>query len=225
MSDSYLSNYDELVDKIANTVKEVISGKKNVIGKESGFDIPIGVSVRHVHITDENLEKLYGKGYKLTKVKDLYQPGEFASKETVTIVGPNMRSIQNVRILGPTRNFTQVELSKTDGIILGLDLPVRLSGDISGTLPITLVGPKGSIYLKEGAIRAARHIHMTPDDAKRYNVKDKDIVKVEVPGDVGLIFNNVFIRVSEKYRLEFHIDTDEGNAAGATTGMFCKIIK
>lgn len=224
MSNLYLSNYDELVELIAQTIKEVVSNRI-IPGKEAGYDIPIGVSVRHVHLTDEVLEMLYGRGYKLTRLRDLTQPGEFAAQETVTLVGPRMRSIQNVRILGPTRNITQVELSKTDGILLGLDLPIRLSGDISGSMPITLVGPKGSVYMREGAIRAARHIHMRPYDAERYGVKDKQVVSVEIPGAAGLVFNNVIIRVSEKYKLECHIDTDEGNAADVRDGMFCKILK
>ncbi|MBN1898765.1 MAG: phosphate propanoyltransferase [Spirochaetes bacterium] len=224
MSSLYLSNYDELVDLIAKTIKDVVD-KRQCPGKEQGYDIPVGVSVRHLHITDEVLHMLYGEDYQLTKLKDLEQPGEFAAHETVTLVGPRMKSIQNVRILGPTRSFTQVELSKTDGILLGLDLPIKVSGDIKGSLPITLVGPKGSVYLREGAIRAARHIHITPEIAKKINVRDKQVVNVQIPGEAGIIFNNVIIRVNEKYKLEFHIDTDEGNAADVGDNTFCKILK
>jgi propanediol utilization protein len=136
-----------------------------------------------------------------------------------------MRAIQNVRILGPIRCATQVELSKTDGIYLGINLPTRMSGDIKGSAPVTVVGPRGSVQLSEGAIRAMRHIHMHPTDADRFQVRDKEIVDIEIPGESGIILKNVTIRVNEEYRLELHIDTDEGNAANISTGAFCKIIK
>jgi len=216
-------NYNEIIDVITKNVKEVIEQKlKNIPDKN--YCIPVEISVRHIHLTREVLDILYGKDYQLKKIRDLSQPGEFASAETVTIVGPKMRAIENVRILGPLRNFTQVELSRTDGIYLGIDLPLRVSGDIKGSAPITVIGPKGSIYLNEGAIRAARHIHMTPDDAKKFNVKDKQIVKVEIPGDCGVILDNVIVRVSDKFKLALHLDTDEGNCANAQPTTMAKII-
>ena len=135
------------------------------------------------------------------------------------------QAIPNVRILGPLRKFTQIELSITDAINLGIDPPLRISGDIKGSAPITIVGPKGSIRVKEGAIIALRHIHMTPADAQRYGVKHGEIVKVEIPGPRKTIFDEVVIRVNEKYKLALHLDTDEGNAAGVKPGMFCRIIK
>jgi putative phosphotransacetylase len=219
------SDYDKIVEIISKSIKEVLSEKKIYELSYSNFEIPVGVSVRHIHLTQDVLDILYGKGYTLTKMRDLNQPGEFAACETVTLVGPKMRCIPNVRILGPLREITQVELSKTDGIILGIELQTRLSGDIKGSSSITLVGPKGSLFLKEGAIRAQRHIHMTPKDAERFGVSDRQPVSVEVLSDNKVTFHNVIVRVNEKYALEFHIDADEANAADVETGMFCKIIK
>jgi propanediol utilization protein len=152
---------------------------------------------------------LYGKDYELSKLRDLSQPGEFASNEQVSIVGANMRVIEKVRILGPLREYTQAELSITDGYFLGLDLPTRISGNIKDSPPITIIGPKGVLTLPEGAIRAARHIHMTPKDAESYQVKNVDKVKVEVSGEHGVTYKDVVIRVSEKSKLAFHLDTDE----------------
>ncbi len=218
-------SYEELVNLVSKIVKEKIN-ETNLLNIASGeYNIPVGVSNRHLHISREVLDIIFGKGYELTPLKDLSQPGQYAAKETVTLVGPKLRAIQNVRILGPIRSATQVELSKTDGIYLGIDLPTRISGDIKGTPGITIVGPKGSVYIKEGAIRAMRHIHMTPEDAKKFNVKHGDLVNVEIAGESGVIFKNVSIRVSENYRLDFHIDTDEGNAANIKTGAFCKIVR
>ncbi|MDI6641925.1 MAG: phosphate propanoyltransferase [Elusimicrobiota bacterium] len=176
--------------------------------------IPGGIAVRHMHISSADLEILFGKGYKLTKLRDLTQTGEYASNETVTLVGPKLKALQGVRILGPERKNTQIELSLTDAIYLGVNPPVRASGDISGSAGITVVGPKGSINLTEGVIIAKRHIHMSPEDAKNFNLKDGDTVDVEYIGERGVIFRNVQIRVKDNFVLEFHIDTDEGNCAG-----------
>jgi putative phosphotransacetylase len=187
--------------------------------------IPIGVSVRHLHITQEDLEILYGPGAKLTKMRDLYQEGEFASKETVTLVGPKMRAIADVRILGPLRKATQVEVARTDAIVLGIDPPVRPSGQIAGSASLTLVGPKGSVKLKEGVICANRHIHMNPADARRFGVKDKDLVKVRIDGDKALTFEGVQVRVADSFKLEMHLDTDDANAAGVRCGVIATIVK
>lgn len=175
--------------------------------------IPVGVSVRHIHITQADLETLYGTGHTLTKMRDLYQPGEFASKEVVTILGPRMRSIQNVRILGPLRDATQVELSRTDGILLGIDLPARNSGDLHDAAPIILVGPRGTVHLQRAAIRATRHIHMSPTEAVQLGVHNEELVQVKIGGDMGVIYDNVLIRIKEGLKLQMHVDTDDANAA------------
>ncbi len=186
--------------------------------------VPINLSNRHVHLSEEDLEALFGKGYQLTSIKDLSQPGQFACEECVDIEGPK-GSIKKVRILGPTRPDTQVELLLADTFKLGVAAVIRESGDIEGTPGIKITGPKGTIEVSKGAIVAARHIHMSVQDAIDYGVKDKDIVSVEVDGIRGLVFKNVLIRSSDKYSLDMHIDTEEGNAAGIKNGTLGKIIK
>jgi acetate kinase len=189
--------------------------------------IPIAISARHVHLTRETVDVLFGKDYELTEYKPLSQPGQYAANETVTIVGKKNK-IENVRILGPLRPKDQVEISKTDEFFLGVDAPIRESGHLDGTPGITLIGTKGTVTLKEGVIIALRHIHMHPSDAELFGVKDHDIVSVEVDDeDRPLTFKNVVIRVSDKFKLEMHIDTDEGNAAEIKSGeegvlMSCK---
>ena len=180
--------------------------------KKDGYVVPIGVSARHIHLTQSDLETLFGAGYRLTKKKDL-MGGQFASNETVTIVGLKLRAIENVRILGPVRKASQVEISATDAIKLGIRAPLRDSGDLSGSAPIAVVGPKGALYLEEGCIVAARHIHMSPEDAKASGLQDGDRVSVRV------------VRVSDKFALAMHIDTDEANAAGIKQGDTCVIVK
>lgn len=180
--------------------------------------IPIAVSARHCHLSPDAVEALFGKGYQLTKLRDLSQPGQFAANETVTIVGPR-GSIHNVRVLGPARKLTQVEVSRTDAIQLGINPPLRESGDLAGSAPITIVGPAGSIYLKEGAIIALAHIHMHPRDAEAFGVKNGEYVRVTVDNERAVSFERVLIRVSPDYRLEMHIDTDEANAGLITTGQ------
>ncbi|MDX2062241.1 MAG: acetate/propionate family kinase [Bacteroidia bacterium] len=180
--------------------------------------IPIGVSQRHAHFRQATLDALFGPGYQLRERKPLSQPGQFAAEETVTIVGPK-HQIENVRILGPTRPVDQIEISRTDEFFLGIDAPVRDSGNVAGSPGIKVVGPHGTVELTEGVICAWRHIHMHPEDAARFGVADKDVVDVEVEDPVRpLTFGNVLIRVSEKFRLEMHIDTDEANAAELNTG-------
>lgn len=191
--------------------------------KEPG--IIVGVSNRHVHLSKEDLEILFGKGYELTPIKDLRQPGQYAAKETVTIVGPK-GAIENVRVLGPVRRETQVEISRTDAFKLGLRPPVRDSGDLEGTPGIVIIGPNGILVKEKGVIIAKRHIHMHPKDAEHYGVKDKDLVKVIVEnGDRKLIFDDVLIRVREDFALEFHVDTDEANAAMLNTGDLVYIVE
>jgi len=202
-------DYKKLVDMITETIYQEIKPKEEPTHL---YSIPVEISNHHVHLTRDSLDILYGKDYELTKLRDLSQPGEFASNEQVSIISANMKVIEKVRILGPLREYTQAELSITDGYFLGLNLPTRISGNIKGSPPITFIGPKGVLTLSEGAIRAARHIHMTPEDAESYQVKNGDRVKVEVSGEHGVIYKDVVIRVSQKSKLAFHLDTDEANA-------------
>jgi propanediol utilization protein len=184
----------------------------------------INVSARHMHIRQEHLEVLFGPGSRLTKLRDLYQPGEFASNETVTVVGPNRRVFEKVRILGPTRSMTQVELSYNDGRYIGMELPARISGDIKETAPITLVGPHGALHLEEGAIRALRHVHMSPEDASRLGLAKGQKVIVKTVGPMSVSFNNTVVRTGQGLKLEMHIDTDEANAAGLGSGTLGLLI-
>lgn len=181
--------------------------------KETQPLIPIAVSARHVHLTQEVVEALFGDGYQLTEFKPLSQPGQFAANECVSLIGPKNR-IDKVRVLGPVRSASQVEISRTDEFFLGIDAPVRASGQVANSPGIKLIGPKGEYTLREGVICAWRHIHMTPEDAAQFGVADKDVVSVEVENqERSLTFGNVLVRVSPDYRLEMHIDTDEANAA------------
>lgn len=190
----------------------------------NGYLVPIGVSARHIHLTQEHLEVLFGKGYQLTKKKEL-MGGQFAANELVTIVGLKLRAIENVRILGPVRKASQVEISATDAVKLGIKAPIRESGHIVGSAPIAIVGPKGALYLKEGCIVAMRHIHMSPADALSAGVKDQDVVSVKVDNERSTILNHVKIRVDESFTLEMHIDTDEANACKVATGQTVMIQK
>lgn len=185
----------------------------------------IETSARHVHVTKEALETLFGEGYELTVKKNLSQPGQFACEERVAVVGPKGQ-FPAVSILGPVRPETQVELSASDARSIGVSAPIRESGDIIGSGSCKLVGPKGEVELSEGVIVAKRHIHATPEDAEALGVKDKDIVNVKVDSyDRSLIFGDVVVRVSPKYALAMHIDTDESNAACVTPGMQVEIVK
>lgn len=189
------------------------------------FNVSVGLSNKHVHLSQEDINILFGDGHELTPIKDLSQPGQFACDEKVDLVGPK-RTISGVRVLGPSRKESQVEISLSDGFTLGLNnVPVKGSGSLDGTPGIKLVGPKGEVELKQGVIAAARHIHMHTTDAEKYGLKDKDIVKVKVEGPRGLIFENVLIRVHETYALDFHIDIEEGNAAGLTNCQMVEVIK
>lgn len=205
---------DSQVELIARMVMEAMNQKQDT-GK--GYMVPVGVSARHVHLTQEHVEVLFGEGYHLTKKKEL-MGGQFASNELVTIVGLKLRAIENVRILGPVRSKSQVEISSTDAIKLGVKAPIRESGNVAGSAPIALVGPKGALYLKEGCIVAKRHIHMSPKDAMAAGAHDGDIVSVKAENERGTVFNNVQVRVDESFTLEMHIDTDEANAAKIATG-------
>ncbi len=185
----------------------------------------VNVSARHCHLTQEAVEALFGKGHKLQVHKWLYQEGQFAAKETVTLVGPRSRVISNLRILGPCRNLNQVELSYTDGIALGFDLPLRSSGDIKGTLGGMLMGPAGFFEMESGIIRALRHVHMSPTDADYYGVKPGDWMKLKIGGDCGISLDRMLCRVDKSFKLEVHIDTDEGNACNLQPDTSCELIK
>ncbi len=221
---------EQTIERITQLVMESIQKAKisqeelKPINKGGGFIIPVGVSARHVHLCQKDIETLFGKGYQLTKRSEL-MGGQFASNETVTIVGLKLRAIENVRILGPARRESQVEVSVTDSFKLGIKVPIRESGDIKGSAPISIVGPKGAVYLEEGCIIAKRHIHMSPEDARLAGVNNGDIVSVQSDNERGTRFNNVQIRVDDSYTLEMHLDTDEGNAAQISTGDSVRLIK
>nr|WP_267128910.1 phosphate propanoyltransferase [Cytobacillus dafuensis] len=191
--------------------------------KERKDSVPVSISARHLHLKQEHVEMLFGKGYELTKYKDISQPGQYACNEKVTLKGPK-GIIENVRVLGPLRKQTQVEISRTDARKIGVSPPVRNSGNIEGSAGITLIGPIGSLTLNEGCIIADRHIHMTPKDAYQFAVKDKQKVSVLVEGEKGGIMGQVTIRVNERYALDMHIDTDDANAFDLKGNEWLKII-
>lgn len=209
---------DNKYAEVMNLLLEVLKDNK------SGNEIPVGISNRHIHLSQADLDALFGAGYELTKMKDLSQPGQYACKETVTVVGPK-GAIEKVRILGPVRKATQIEVIAGDSFKLGVAGDVRMSGDLAGTHGVTLVGPKGSVQTKEGLIVAQRHIHMTLADAARLGVKDGDIVDIKVTGSRGGIFSNVAIRANDSSALECHIDTEEANAMGLTSKSTITIVK
>ncbi len=201
---------------IQDTIKDVLS--------EMRGEIKVGVSQRHVHLSREDLDTLFGKGYEL-RVSKYLMGREYASEEFVTLVGPSLKSIEKVRVLGPVRKNTQVEISRTDTFTLKVSPPVRPSGDIKGSERLVLVGPKGSVYLKEGVIIANRHIHLTPEYAHRHNISDNDYVDVEVEGIKPTRFYDVQVRVRDDFNVEMHIDTDDANSAGLKNGAKVRIIK
>lgn len=183
----------------------------------------LGVSNRHVHLKEEDYKTLFGDE-PINKIKDLRQPGQFASDKFVTIKNGE-RQIEHVRVLGPIRNYTQVEISRTDAYTLKLNPPIRTSGQLEGSSPITIIGPKGELNLKEGCILANRHIHISPEEVKQYNLEGIKKVKVKIDGEKGGILNNVYLKILEPSLLEMHIDTDEGNAFGVKTGDELEIIE
>jgi len=200
---------------IAQETAKVVSGKKEVKAPEA---IPIAISARHAHLDRATMDKLFGEGSELTEYRPLSQPGQFASEQKVTLIGPRDR-IEGVRILGPLRSKPQIEISRTDEFRLGVDAPIRRSGNVEGSAPIIVEGEKGRIELTEGLICARRHIHMTPEDARAYGVEDGDEVEVEIDGGPrDLVFGDVLVRVKSSYSLEMHIDTDEANAAELSPG-------
>lgn len=212
---------ENLVRKIVEEVLQQVLKKQPSL--QHNGKIPIGVSARHVHLSQSEVEQLFGENYQLTPKFQLSQPGQFATEETVVIAGPK-GSIERVRILGPARALSQVEISWTDAMKIGVKPPLRISGDIKDSSPITLIGPRGSVLLKEGLIIAQAHIHMTPDDSVRLQVVDGQCVQIKVEGIRPIILSNVIIRVSERYQLEMHIDTDEANAGLVQQGAWAEIV-
>ena len=213
-------------EQIAELVKRAlleIDVKDKKEAKEGG--IPVGISNRHIHLSQNDLEILFGKGYELTPIKDLSQPGQYACKEQLTIIGPSMRPIENVRVLGPVRKASQVEISMTDSYVLKVKPPVRESGNIKDSAPIRIVGPKGVVELNEGCIIANRHIHMSPDEAKVFGLSDGDYVDVDVNGKRRTRWFDVQVRVDKNFRLEMHVDTDDANSAGIGNGFIVTIVK
>ena len=209
---------------IAAIVKKVISEMDAGTAQDAG--IPVGISNRHIHLSTQDLETLFGAGYELTPIKELSQPGQYACKETLTIIGPSMRPIEGVRVLGPLRKQSQVEIAVTDSYVLKVKPPVRESGSLDGSAPITIIGPKGIVTLKEGCIIANRHIHMSPSDAARFGVKDGDYINVDAfSGTKRTRWFDVQIRVSDKFCLEMHVDTDDANAVGFKNGSTVTVAK
>lgn len=184
----------------------------------------VNVSARHCHLTQEAVEALFGKGHKLTPFKMLYQEGQFAAQETVTLIGPRSRVISNLRILGPCRTLNQVELAYTDAIALGFEIPLRLSGNIEGTPGAMLMGPAGFFEMEKGVIRALRHVHMHPDDAAYYGVKNADEMRLKIGGPCALSLEKLLVRVDASFKLEVHIDTDEGNACNLQPDTACELL-
>ncbi len=212
-----ISNIEQIVIKVMSEMSGELA--------EANSEIKVGVSQRHIHLSQADLETLFGKGYQLTKKKTL-MGREYAAEEVVTLVGPSLKTIENVRVLGPVRKNTQVEISRTDTFVLKVSPPVRPSGEIEGSEKLVVVGPKGCVYLKQGVIIANRHIHLTPEFAAKHGIKDNDYVDVEIENTVKpTLFYGVQVRVRDDFNVEMHIDTDDANAVGIKNGMRVKIIK
>jgi putative phosphotransacetylase len=219
---------DRIAELVRQAVLEIATEKKcngDCPSAAKSNEVPIGVSNRHIHLSKADLETLFGNGYELTPLKDLSQPGQYACKETLTIVGPSLRPIEKVRVLGPVRRESQVEISATDSYVLKVAPPVRESGNIRGSAPVTIIGPKGIVELSEGCIIANRHIHMSPEDGRAFGVSDGDTVTVDVNGKRRTRWYDVQVRVNEAFRLEMHVDTDDANAAGIGNGFKVTVVK
>jgi propanediol utilization protein len=213
---------------IERVVRQVVYdrfAKSNGVGAAAAPRLVVNISARHIHLTEEHVEVLFGQGAKLTPFKQLYQDGEFAADQTLTVIGPRQRIITDVRILGPCRTFSQVELAFTDGISLGIDLPVRKSGDHRETPGVYLQGPKGILELKAGVIRAERHVHVGDADCRFYGIKDGDRVNLRIHSDCPTTLESLLVRHNPKFKLEVHLDTDEGNACNLTRAKLVELIK
>lgn len=219
----------EVVERI---VREIVMGMAQdnsavvEVNEQAVADLVVNVSARHIHLSDTHVETLFGPGHTLTPMKWLYQDGYFAAEETLMVVGPRKRMLPNVRVLGPTRPDSQIELAYTDAVQLGLDIPVRHSGDIAGTPGCVLVGPHGAVNLNEGVIRAARHVHMNISDLDRFDVTNGEMMKLRITtDDCSMVFEDVKVRASEGIKLEVHIDTDEGNACNISNASKLELLK
>jgi len=210
------SQVEQIVREIVLRRGSALSGEPNLV---------VSISARHVHLTDEHVETLFGQGHALTPKKALYQDGFYAAEETVMVVGPRRRMLPNVRILGPTRSYSQVELAFTDAISLGLDIPVRHSGQIEGTPGCVLVGPQGVVELPQGVIRAARHVHMNFDTAASFGVKNGDLMHLRIEGACTAVLEDLLVRADATSKLEVHLDTDEGNATDLDHATDVKLYK
>ncbi len=208
---------ESIVRKVTESILEILKTENADDG------IKVGVSARHVHLSKKDLETLFGKGHELTPKKYL-MGGQFAAEECVTLVSPSLKTIEGVRVLGPVRKDSQIEISRTDTFKLKVSPPVRPSGEIKGSAPMALVGPKGSVFLNEGCIIANRHIHMTPEDALKYGIKDNDLVDVEIQNSKPTKYYDVQVRVHKDFNTEMHIDTDDANASAIKTGDRVEIL-
>ncbi len=214
---------ENLVQLITKRVVERLAQEQSSVDDGRLF-VPCNISVRHVHLCQEHVEILYGPGYQIESRNELYQPGQFASKQTVTLVGPRMRCLGEVRVLGPLRSSTQVEVSRTDAIFLGIDPPVKPSGQHEGSVGLIVVGPVGVVHLKQGVILANRHIHLSTGTASRFGIKDNQYMKVRVETEKTTVFEDVQVRVHETFVDEMHLDTDDGNACGLRGGEKVEIL-
>ena len=212
---------EKLVQEITGLILEQLKGR--MLEGDPSRSVKVGVSARHVHLSRRDMDILFGAGSELTPLKEL-MGGQYAAKETVTIIGLKLRPIENVRVLGPLRKQTQVEVSATDCIRLGIKAPVRLSGDLAGSAPITIVGPKGSVTLDEGCIVAQRHIHMSPEEAANFGLHDKQVVSVQATSARGGLLENVPVRIDPSFTTEMHIDTDEANGLGIKNGDMLPLV-
>ena len=217
----------DLIDIDRKAVEQIVRQivLKQTVGKVSEPELVVSISARHVHLTDEHVETLFGAGHTLTPMKELYQDGFYAAEETVMVVGPRRRMLPTVRILGPTRAYSQVELGFTDGISLGIDLPVRASGQIAGTPGCVLMGPAGVVELPQGVIRAERHVHMSHEHARHFGVANGDRMNLHVKSPCSVVLEDLLVRADETSKLEVHLDTDEGNAADLDHATSVRLIK
>ncbi len=213
---------------VETIVREIVLHQRGDAANDSSSresELVVSISARHIHLTDEHVETLFGAGHTLTPMKSLYQDGFYAAEETVMLVGPRRRMLPNVRVLGPTRPHSQVELAFTDAISLGIDVPVRTSGDLDGTPGCVLVGPQGVVELSQGVIRAARHVHMTFQRAQQYGVKNGDMMNLRIESTCTSVFEDVLVRADETSKLEVHIDTDEGNCVDLDHATSVELMK
>ena len=216
------------IEQLVRSIIQKQAGGSSTAGNGQAPYTPnllVNISARHAHLTQEDVDVLFGKGYQLTEMKRLYQATDFASNETIAVVGPRQRMIPGIRILGPCRKFSQVELAFTDAISLGIDIPVRLSGDVEGTPGCLLIGPKGSLVMPKGVIRAERHVHMGPRDAEYYGVKHLDRMNMRIDGPCGGVLEGLLVRTHPDWKLEVHIDTDEANACDLTHATKVTLMK